>query len=184
MRRRIQYGRRFARDLIIVAVSIALAVFLVRLGILREFLTRTAGFEILASFTAGIFFTSAFTIIPAGLALSEIAAAGNIFSVAFWGALGAVLGDLLIFFFIRDTFAEDLTGFLKRFKIRFTLESFHLGFLKWMAPLLGGLIIASPLPDELGLTLMGLSKTKVAVLIPIAFCMNFLGILALGYFLA
>ena len=48
--------------------------------------------------------------------------------------------------------------------------------------MLGAAIIASPLPDEIGLSLMGMSKTRVAVLIPVSFAMNALGICLLAQF--
>ena len=73
---------------------------------------------------------------------------------------GAMLGDLIIFFFIRDRFADDIIHSMKPSVSRHVLNSFHLGFLKWISPILGALIIASPLPDEFGLTLLGLSKTR------------------------
>ncbi|KKR47070.1 MAG: hypothetical protein UT80_C0011G0001, partial [Parcubacteria group bacterium GW2011_GWC1_40_13] len=53
---------------------------------------------------------------------------------------------------------------------------------KWLIPFIGALIIASPLPDEAGLAMMGLSKMKTSVFIPISFALNFLGILAIGLF--
>ncbi|OGG78335.1 hypothetical protein A3A36_01445 [Candidatus Kaiserbacteria bacterium RIFCSPLOWO2_01_FULL_52_12b] len=53
---------------------------------------------------------------------------------------------------------------------------------KWLIPFVGALIIASPLPDEAGLAMMGLSKMKTSVFIPISFALNFLGILAIGIF--
>jgi hypothetical protein len=47
---------------------------------------------------------------------------------------------------------------------------------------LGAFIIASPLPDELGLTLMGMSKVRLAVLVPVSFVMNAVGIYLLVWF--
>jgi len=40
--------------------------------------------------------------------------------------------------------------------------------------------VISPLPDELGLAMMGLSKMKTSLFIPISFILNSLGILAIG----
>jgi hypothetical protein len=132
---------------------------------------------------SGIFFTSAFTIAPASVALSHLAStSASIGIVAFWGALGAMCGDLMLFFFIRDRFADDLIASVKPSFAKHVLHSFHLGFLKWLSPLIGAAIIASPLPDELGLTLMGLSKTRVAVLLPVSFVMNMIGIYGLVWF--
>jgi hypothetical protein len=93
-----------------------------------------------------------------------------------------MIGDLILFLFIRDRFADDLAASFKPSLARHILSSFHLGFLKWLAPVVGALIIASPLPDELGLGLMGISKTKIAILLPVSFVMNFLGICALVWF--
>ena len=171
---------RLKKDFYIIILSILLAWFLVRVGVVNDFLTATLEYKILGSFIAGIFFTSAFTIAPASVALGGLATTGPVSVVAFWGALGAVFGDLILFFFIRDVFADDLLKLLKKFWKHHVFPSFHLGFLKWVAPILGGIIIASPLPDELGLTLMGLSKTHVAILIPLSFVFNFIGIVALA----
>lgn len=171
---------RLRKDFFVILISALVAWGLVRIGAVSNFLTLTQEYKILGSFFAGIFFTSAFTIAPASVALGGLASSGPIFLVAFWGAIGAVFGDLILFFFIRDVFADDLMKFLRKFWKNHVFPSFHLGFLKWFMPFLGGMIIASPLPDELGLTLMGLSRTHVAVLIPLSFIFNFLGIIALA----
>ena len=46
--------------------------------------------------------------------------------------------------------------------------------------MLGALIIASPLPDELGLAMMGVARIKLRVLIPISLVLNFAGIVLIG----
>ncbi len=172
-----------AHDVVIIALGIVVAFFAVKTGVLQNLLLQIKEYSILASFLAGIFFTSTFTIAPASVAIVQIAQHGaGIPVVAFWGALGAMLGDLILFFFIRDRFYENLMSTLKPSTIKHIAHSFHFGFLKWLSPLLGALIIASPLPDELGLSLLGVSKVKVSLLMPIAFAMNFLGIyLLLGF---
>lgn len=169
-----------AKDFVFILIGIAISIALVETGAL-DAIFGLIGHSAFSVFVAGIFFTSAFTIAPAAIALARIAASAPIQEVALWGALGAVCGDLILFFFIRDRFAADLMQTLKPSFTRHILNSFHLGFLKWLSPILGALIIASPLPDEFGLTLLGLSKTRVAVLIPISFAMNWLGIYGLVY---
>ncbi len=172
---------RLKKDFLIIVFSFLLAYALYRFGVINDFLSSTAEFKILGSFVAGLFFTSAFTIAPASVALAGLAMSGQVPLVAFWGALGALFGDLILFFVIRDVFADDLMKVLKRVFHRHIFSSFHLGFIKWLAPFLGALIIASPLPDELGLALMGLSKTRLIVLVPISFIFNFIGILGLVF---
>ena len=89
-----------------------------------------------------------------------------------------MVGDLTIFFLVRDRFAEDIVEVLKISKSKKIIHFFKKGFFRWLSPVIGAIIIASPLPDEIGITMMGLSKTKLSLLIPISFIMNFIGVLA------
>lgn len=171
----------FVHDISIVALSIVIAVILVEADILSSVLVSTAGFSFLGSFIAGIFFTSVFTTAPAIVTLGEIAKQGSLFTTALYGAFGAVIGDIVIFQFIRDELSEHFVvlvkhnSYWKRFRTLFRLKYF-----RWFTFMLGGLIIASPFPDELGIGLLGFSKMKTTSFIPISFLFNFLGILAIG----
>jgi hypothetical protein len=178
--RRPNYPKRLARDLFFIAASIVIAILFVRIGVIQKFISFTNEIGIVSSFLTGIFFTSIFTIAPAAIALAKISETVDPITVAFWGATGAMLGDLLIFLFIRDAFIEDLRGTIGIRRSRKILSFFHLGLFRWIAPLLGALIIASPLPDEMGLALLGASNVSTLFLIPIAFVMNFLGIILIA----
>ncbi len=169
------------KDFGYILIGIFLAVIAVHTGVLDAFV-RSLGNDALASFVSGIFFTSIFTLAPASVALAHISLTAPIHEVALWGGLGAMLGDLLIFLFIRDKFTRDLTAAMKPSFARHIVNSFHTGFMKWLGPLLGAAIIASPLPDELGLALMGLSRTRILVLMPVTFVMNVIGIYIVAMF--
>lgn len=171
-----------AQDVIMVAIGIAIAVLLVRTGILDTAIYTVKDYYILSSFIAGIFFTSAFTLAPASIALVHIAQTSPIGGVVLWGGLGAMCGDLVLFFYIRDKFAEDLMKLMKPSTLRYVLKSLHFGFLKWLSPIMGALIIASPLPDEFGIALLGMSKVRIIILLPISFIMNSIGIYLLIQF--
>jgi len=162
-------------DLVIILAGIGAAILLAKYGALDGLIGLIGG-DAPASFAAGIFFTSAFTIAPAALVLARMAETAPVWTVVSFGALGAMFGDLAIFFFLRDRFATDLEASIKTSVAKRVMSSFHYGFLKWLSPILGAFIIASPLPDELGLGLMGLSRTKATILAPIALAMNALGI--------
>jgi membrane protein DedA with SNARE-associated domain len=170
---------RFYRDLCVIGVGMVATIYLSQSGFLPATLARLEPQAALGSFIAGLFFTSAFTIAPASAVLAGLSGVAPQLLVAFWGALGAMFGDALLFLFVRDVFAEDARRFLKRHHLKlFTIP--HFGFLRWLYPIMGALIIASPLPDELGLALLGLTKTKLRVLLPVAFVMNFLGVLLIA----
>jgi uncharacterized membrane protein YdjX (TVP38/TMEM64 family) len=169
------------RDVVIVVFGIVITLLLVRMGALQELLTIKQEYAYIGSFIAGIFFTSVFTIAPASIVLAAMTHVEAPLTVALWAALGAMLGDLVLFLFIRDVFAEDMESVVQVRKWKKILARPHLGFLRWLLPLIGALIIASPLPDELGIALLGFSKTRTYLLMPIAFAMNFIGVLVLAF---
>jgi len=47
--------------------------------------------------------------------------------------------------------------------------------------LVGGLIIVSPFPDEIGVSLLGFSKMRTSWFISLSFVFNFTGILLVGW---
>lgn len=179
--KRSQARHELIKDFLLIIIGVVLALFLSTSGIL-DAIIHVIGNTAVSSFIAGILFTSVFTLGPSSVALVHIAEQGTLSTVAIWGALGAVCGDLILFFFIRDQFAEHLTRSLRPSLVKKILTSFHLGFMKWLSPIIGALIIASPLPDEFSMMVLGLSKVRIAVLIPISFVMNVLGIYLLVWF--
>ena len=169
------------QDLMIIIMSIFLAVVLVQTNILEHLLSTTKDYGILGSFVAGLFFTSIFTTAPSMIALGEISQMQPVIQVAFVGAAGAMIGDLLIFQFIRDKLSEHLMNLMKD-EIAGVKRKFrhHLKFFRWFTFFIGGVIIASPLPDELGVGLLGLSKMNVVWFAPLSFLFNFIGIIMIG----
>ena len=100
--------------------------------------------------------------------------------MAIFGGFGALCGDLIIFQFMRDKFGEDIMRLIRNSGNGRLQSIVRLKFFRWLTFSLGALVIASPLPDELGLAMMGFSKTKTSILIPISFVFNSLGILVIG----
>ncbi len=170
------------RDLGIVFLSVLIAVLLVKTGVIRNMLLSLFGSKIIASFVAGIFFVSVFTAAPATVVLAQLAHPDSALLVAFFASLGALLGDLIIFHFIEDSFSADLVDFLKHSRLKKFSFLFKLGPLRWLFAVLGAAIIASPLPDDFGLVLMGISKMKSSLFIPLFLGMNFLGVYLIGHY--
>jgi len=160
-------------DLIIILLSITISIFLAKTDLLVNILTASKALEIFGSFIAGIFFTSIFTTAPAIVTLGELAQANSIWLVALFGAIGATIGDLIIFRFVKDRFSKHLLQ--KRLRHLLNLKYF-----KWLTFLIGGLIIASPIPDEVGVMILGFSNMRQSLFIPFSFVSNFIGILLIG----
>jgi hypothetical protein len=175
-------SKRFLlQDFAIILASIFIAIILVKTDILVKILTTTKETEFIGSFIAGMFFTSVFTTAPAIVTLGEIAQTNSIWSTALFGALGSVVGDLLIFHFVRDRFSEHMRLLFqhRKGKHRF-VQLFKLRSFRWISFLVGGLIIASPFPDELGISLLGFSKLRLRYFIPLSFVFNFMGVVIIG----
>lgn len=173
--------KRLVRDLLFVGLSIIAAVIIGKLGVVNQFLTASEETSLFASFIAGIFFTSLFTIAPAGIVLATIAQTTPIYQVALFGAFGAMLGDFILFVFVRDVVAQDMMDLIKTSKIKRYFAIFKLRMFHWIVPFTGALIIASPIPDEIGIAMMGFSKVKTGLLLPVSYVMNFIGIVLVGY---
>ena len=170
------------RDIAIIGLSVLIALNLVESGAISKVVGYSHNLGFLGSFVAGIFFTSAFTAAPAAVALFEIAKEVPVILVALLGGAGAVIGDILIFKLVRDFLSEDIMNLITRKgRARFK-AALRFSYLRWLMTIIGGLIIASPFPDELGLMLMGFSKIRSGYFILLSFVFNFAGILILGYF--
>ena len=168
------------RDAAIVVLSILVAVFLVAGGALHGLIVSLGAFKLLGSFLAGIFFTSLFTAAPATVVLAEIAQTNSVFWSSVAGGLGALLGDMIIFRFVRNELSADVLFLMRRAGQERLAAVFSSKPLRWIVPIVGALVIASPLPDELGLMMMGFSKVPTHLFALLAFLLNFFGILVIG----
>lgn len=119
------------------------------------------------TFIAGILFTYGFTAAPATAIFLILAGHQNIYLASFIGGLGALIGDLFIFSFIRQSFADEIMK-LSREKIMSYFSDRLPGIIKkYTLPVVAGFIIASPLPDEMGVSLLAASRivsTKMFVI--------------------
>lgn len=187
------------QDFFIIAVSLVVALYLAKTDLVSElmgvFKTSFASgsstylvsdlLPYLGFFVAGMFFTSVFTTAPAIVVLGEFALHNNLAAVALLGGMGAVIGDFILFTFVKDRVAIDFKYIFQLSRNKIPLVKrlsavFHARLFRFMAPFIGGLIIASPLPDELGVTILGLSKMNNRMFILLSFVFNTIGILVIG----
>ncbi|MEK6941385.1 MAG: hypothetical protein AABW85_00830, partial [archaeon] len=112
---------------------------------------------LVGAFFAGLMYVYGFTA-AYGTAIFLILAKGNGLALAgLVAGTGALLGDMLIFKFLRHSFSDELR-LLSNEKFFVALgQKFPAGAKNFFLPAIGGLIIASPLPDELGVLLLAAS---------------------------
>jgi len=168
------------RDLALVILSVFIAIILAKTGALKDLITSTQEVRFIGSFISGILFVSVFTAAPATVALGEIAQSNSVITVAIIGGLGALIGDLIIFRFIKDRVSQHFSYLIKVSKSERFFSIFKLRLFRWIIPFVGVLLIASPLPDEIGVAMLGLSKMKNSYFILLSFLLNSAGILIIG----
>ena|SRR3989344_925814 len=169
---------KIQRDVALLALSIAIAAVLVLGGIAEGLAETLGGWGVFGALLAGIGFSSAFFAVPATVILFTLAQDHLPFwLVAIAGGLGAMAGDWLIFRFLREGIAEDFRFIIERGGMERLRALFQSRLFYWFGSFIAALIIASPLPDEVGLALFGILRFDVKRFLPISFALNFLGIL-------
>jgi hypothetical protein len=171
--------KQLRKDILLISASILGAVVLSQTSLLNILISKTPEFQLFGSFVAGMFFTSAFTTAPAAVALVQIAHSTPLLLMAMVGALGGVVGDLVLFYFLKDHLSTDVLSFMNASRRKKFLSVFKLRIFRRLTPLWGAIMIIGPFPDEIGLAMMGLSNTRPRVLIPISLTMNFISIVLL-----
>lgn len=137
---------------------------------------KIGDFGYIGSLISGIFFVSMFTVVPTSVILFDLAKHLNPLLVAIFAGVGAAIGDYLIFRFLKDKVFEEISPVFEKFGGSLLKKLFISPFFIWLVPFMGAFVIASPLPDELGITLLGLSKVKSWHFILITLLLNAVGI--------
>lgn len=134
----------------------------------------------ISEFVAGMLYTS-FLTAPISVAMIVVLAkSNNPITLALLAGFGAAFMDLLIIKFFREKLSKDVdlvSHELRLQKINNLLIKFKLDFI---TPVIGAIIIASPLPDELGLVMLGTSKLKYHEIAILTYILNTAGILLLS----
>lgn len=176
---------RFWRDwryknLTILVFGLAVALFLSKNENFHSFLLNLGDLGYLGALVAGMLFVSIFTVATSAIILLVLAEKLSPIMIGLIAGLGAVLGDYLIFRFIKDRLAreiEPIYNSLGGSYLNRTIKAvFKTKYFSLFIPVIGALIIASPFPDEIGIGLMGFSKLKTYQFLIVAFILNAIGI--------
>lgn len=129
---------------------------------------------------SGFLFTSTFTVATGGLLLANFAKSLDPFWLIVCAVAGALSGDMLIFLFVKDKVSEDIAPVYEHFLAKNHLKKLiHTKYFSWTLPVVGALIIASPFPDELGISLMGLSAMSLQKFLLVSFFSHSFGMFVL-----
>ncbi len=145
-----------------------------------DIFVNLGGLGYVGAIIAGFFTVSTFTVGIGLVIMYNLAQHLNFFEIAFLAALGSVLGDLVVFKFVKSKIAGELDDFLTGyFHLAYFKKVLRTKYFRWTFPVIGALIIISPLPDEIGVSLIGISSMSSRRFIVLSYVLNVLGILFL-----
>lgn len=161
-------------------VSLAVFFWLLRFPAVESVLRSVGDWGIAGAFFAGILFVSVFTVAPAAVLLLYIAEGTHPWLVALAAGLGGMIGDYVIFRYLRDQVFSELKPIWQHSHIgQVAQRLFRTPYFSWLIPLLAMAAIASPLPDEVGLGMLGMTKINTPTFLVATFFLDFVGVLAI-----
>lgn len=166
---------RFKNTFLLI-VSLVIFFYLADTPLVKSLIVGIGNLGYFGAFLTGIFFVSTFTVAPASVVLFHLARELAPLEVALFAGFGGVVGDYIIFRFLKDRVFEELRPvFMNLGGLRLT-QLLATPYFAWLAPVLGAIIIASPFPDEVGVGLLGVSKLKNWQFLALSLILNSLGI--------
>ena len=157
-------------------ISLGLFFYFAQSDVVQAVVKSVGSLGYIGALIAGIFFVSTFTAAPAAVVMFKLAEYLNPLEVALFAGIGAMIGDYLIFRFLKDRVYDELQPAFTRMGGKYLVDLFKTPYFAWLLPLIGAIIIASPLPDEAGISILGLSKLNKWQFLIISFLLNATGI--------
>jgi hypothetical protein len=129
------------------------------------------------AFFAGVIFVFTFGAPIAAVILLILAQKLPLLNLLLFAGFGAVLSDFTLFRNFKDGIAEEVEPLYKtvgKSHIKTLLRTKHF---RMLDPVVGGLLILTPLPHEIGMRLIGIHKLKNYDFIMVSAVINIVGIL-------
>lgn len=165
------------KNLTFLLLSLILAFLLSRYEAFHAFLINLGSLGYIGAFISGMLFVSTFTVATGALILLVLAETLSPIEIGIIAGLGAVAGDFIIFRFIQDNLAREVRDIYDHIDGSHHIQKvLHTKYFSWTLPVIGAIIIASPFPDEIGVSLLGISKMKPYQFLLISFILNASGI--------
>ncbi len=132
------------------------------------------------AFIGGMLYVSSFTVAIGVLLLVSATESVPLIPLSLLAGLGGVIGDTVIFKFIRSSLRAELIYVYEKLGGRFITKLFKRHKpLSSLLPVLGAIMIASPLPDEIGVSIMGVSRMRTIHFMIMTAFLNSVGVYVL-----
>jgi hypothetical protein len=174
--------------LFFLVTAIAVAYYLFTLTVVKNFVFVLNQFSYFSNFIAGILFSFGFTT-PFSIGFLITSHPISIWIATIAAGVGSVIGDMIIFKTIKFSFMDEFRE-LERKKVIKKIEKIvqnnkHVLIRHYLLYIFAGIILATPLPDELGVSMLaGLTTIKPLKLAVISFLLHTFSFFLIFYFSA
>lgn len=172
-------SRHKHKNLLLLIVGLIIALLVITNKNINELVLGLKQFGYLGVFLGGMLFVSTFTFATGVVILFSLAEHIPTLPMILLATFGAVFADYLIFRFVKDDVEKEIQplydGLEKFGKKNHLRKLIHTKYFGWTLPVIGALVMASPLPDELGISLMGISNIKTKQFLIISFLSHGVG---------
>ena len=167
--------------------SLIIAITLTYIGFFNTFFASLGDYGYIGALIAGLLLPITFTAPIATAALFYIGGHSELLPTLFLATFGALIGDLVIFTFVKNKTIAEIEAIRKEYRIEhrthdhyrrhkalmdlFKSKPFHA-----LALFLGGVLIMSPFPDELGVAIFATYRLNIHKFIPLSIFLNGVGI--------
>jgi hypothetical protein len=128
------------------------------------------------AFLAGIFYTYGFSSAFATVILILIGKENHFVLTGLIAGLGSVCGDLFIFGVIKNSFKDEIKKIGNEKIFKKLNHKMPRRVRKILLPILGAIFISSPLPDEIGVSILAINKTNTKFFSIFSYILNTFGI--------
>lgn len=144
-------------------------------------------FGYVGTFFAWFFYTSGFTAVPATTILLLLSSEQGFFLTWIIASIGAVLGDVALILFVKHSFSDEIDKITEESTVLrwISLLSQEIAgkYYKHLLPMIAGILISSPLPTEVWITLMSwMKKLSFRYFVSIVWILHIIGIFVILFF--
>jgi hypothetical protein len=166
----------FFQSFLYVLASVLVSFILSHIPFIHTLIAQLREYGYIGAFLGGMMFTSVFTVAPGALLLIILSQTHTIFSLSIIGGIGALCADYIIASLLASKANDDIKFLSKKDGIMKMIALLRHSRYRFLATIIGAMIVISPLPDELGLSLMGFSNMHRLSFLLITFVLNAAGI--------
>lgn len=167
--------------LLTLTFCLIVAILLSRNAQFHAFLLHIGEFGYIGAFIAGVLFVSTFTIATSIVILFALSASLSPLMLCLIAGTGATLGNFLMFCFIKENIIADFQSLFRQNKRKKKKKNTYFLNTHWTLPVIGALLIASPLPDELGIGFLSMFNMKTHQFLLLTFILKTVGIYVFLY---